>query len=320
MMDRVKTFFLTLTVMISFLSAEDIGGYAGSFLRMGTTARSMAVGGGLTGTIDNGFAAYHNPATLAFLEKRRISVFHHFLPLDRYLVSASFATSLPPSGGLGIGLVNAGVDDIDGRDQAGFHTETLSTSEYAVYFCFANKLFEGVSFGVNVKLLQQIIPLDGKQTSKGIGVDIGVMIRRFENLDLGVVIQDMNAAYTWNTGEVFEEKGSSYQDPFPIQLRAGFAYHSGLFNVIGDYTYFSVGKNGKGRSSTVTANRIRMGGEYEAMPHMVVRAGINNFSPAVGVGLNYSLLKRNDAYIDYAFVLGRYGEGTSHIFTYVFTF
>ena len=302
------------------MQAGDIGGYAGSFLRIGTTARSMAVGGGLTGTVDNGFAAYHNPATLAFLEKRRISVFHHILPLDRYLVSASFATSLPPTGGLGVGLINAGVNNIDGRDQAGFHTETLSTSEYAVYFCFSNRLFDWLGVGVNVKLLQQILPMDGKQTSKGIGVDAGIFIRHFKNLDLGIVIQDLNASYNWNTSEIFENKGSTYRDPFPIQIRGGFAYRSGLFNVIGDYTYFYAEKVKDQKSDGVTAQRLRMGGEYEPGEQMTIRAGINNFSPSVGIGLNYSLLKRDDAYVDYAFILGSRAEGISHIFTYVFTF
>lgn len=302
-----------LFITTSLMWGAEMGGYAGGFLRIGATARSVAMGGGLTGSVDNGFAAYHNPAAIAFLEKRRVSVLHHFLPLDRYLVSASFATSLPPTGGLGLGLLNAGVDEIDGRDQAGHATGTLSTSEYALYFCFSNRMFEGISVGVNVKLLQHVIPMDGEQTSKGIGVDIGILVRQFENLSLGFVIQDLNAAYAWNSGEVFEEKGKRYQDPFPLQVRAGFAYHSAPFHVIGDYTHFSVG-NG------ALVHRIRLGGEYDASPRVAIRAGINNFSPAVGAGLNYSLLKRDDAYVDYAFVLGRRGEGVSHIFTYVFTF
>jgi len=53
---------------------------------------------------------------------------------------------------------------------------------------------------------------------------------------------------------------------------------------------------------------------------VAVRAGINNFSPTVGLGLNYTLLERDDAYVDYAFILGRRGEGLTHVFTYVLTF
>ena len=304
---------IALVLFMTCVYPKGVGGYAGSFLRIGTTARSMAMGGGFSAAVDNGFAAYHNPASLPFLEKRHVSVLHHFLPLDRHLVSASFATSLPPTGGLGIGLVNAGVGSIDGRDLAGHQTGTLSADEYAIYFCFSNRILEGVSLGVNVKLLYHVLPVDGGHSSKGTAVDVGIMVRRFKNLDLGLVIQDLYGAYVWNTSDIFEEKGRSYEDPFPTQVRLGFVYRPGRFNVTGDYTYFSVGKTGR-------AHRIRMGGEFKPMPQVALRAGANNFSPAVGAGLNYSLLKRNDAHVDYAFILGRRGEGFSHIFTYVFTF
>jgi len=40
----------------------------------------------------------------------------------------------------------------------------------------------------------------------------------------------------------------------------------------------------------------------------------------VGLGLNYTLLQRDDAYVDYAFIPGRRGEGMTHVFTYVLTF
>ncbi|MFQ6673673.1 MAG: hypothetical protein ACE5GH_02665, partial [Fidelibacterota bacterium] len=267
----------------------------------------------MTAAIDRGFAAYHNPAVLSFLEKRHVSVLHHFLPLDRYLVSTAFASSLPPTGGIGLGFVNAGVDGIDGRDQAGHPTGTLSTGEYAIYFSFSNRLVESMSVGVNVKLLYQVIPEEGKQTGTGIGVDVGFLIQRFEKLDLGLVIQDINTAYVWNTSELFEEKGRTYRDSFPRQLRFGVAYHPGLVDIVGDYTYVTAGKS-------VVAHRIRLGGEYRPMAQVAVRAGIDNFSPTVGAGLNYSLLKRNDARVDYAFLLGRRGEGIAHVFTYVFTF
>ena len=60
--------------------------------------------------------------------------------------------------------------------------------------------------------------------------------------------------------------------------------------------------------------------EYRPIERVAVRVGINNFSPTVGLGLNYTLLQRDDAYVDYAFILGRRGEGLTHVFTYVLTF
>ena len=308
---------LTVTLFILLfqtVSAEGIAGYAGSFLRFGTTAYSMAMGGGFTAAIDPGFPGYHNPAAVAFLDKRSGSVLHHFLPLDRYLVSASFSTKLPPTGGLGIGIVNAGVDKIDARNAAGHQTGTFSTEEYGVYVSFANELVSGLSLGVNVKMFFQTLPMEGTTVSgKGTGVDAGILYRRSKNFEMGLVIQDWDAAYAWNTGDVFEEKGSTYEDRFPLQVRAGFVYRPGSIDVIGDYTYFRVGEH-------VSAHRLRAGGEYRPIERVAVRAGMNNFSPTVGLGLNYTLLQRDDAYVDYAFILGRRGEGLTHVFTYVLTF
>ena len=312
-MKRRLTVIIFIMLTLQTISAKGIGGYAGSFLRFGTTAYSMAMGGGFTAAIDPGFPGYHNPAAIAFMDKRSGSVLHHFLPLDRYLVSASLSTKLPPTAGLGIGIVNAGVDKIDGRDAAGHKTGTLSTEEYAVYVSFANELLSGLSLGVNVKMFYQILPMEGTVNGKGIGVDAGLLYRQSNNFEMGLVVQDWNAAYAWNTGDVFEEKGSTYQDQFPLQVRAGFAYRPGFIDMIGDYTYFRMGEH-------VSAHRLRVGGEYTPIERVAVRAGINNFSPTVGLGLNYTLLQRDDAYVDYAFILGRRGEGLTHVFTYVLTF
>jgi hypothetical protein len=152
---------------------------------------------------------------------------------------------LPPTAGLGIGIVNAGVEKIEGRDASGHPTGTLSAEEYALYISFANELVPGLSLGVNVKMFYQILPVDGTETvnGKGIGVDAGILYRQSKNFEMGLVLQDWNAAYAWNTGEVFEDKGSTYQDPFPLQVRAGFVYRPGFFDMIGDYTYFRMGEH-----------------------------------------------------------------------------
>ena len=91
-MKRRLTIIIFILLTLQTISAKGIGGYAGSFLRFGTTAYSMAMGGGFTAAIDPGFPGYHNPAAIAFMDKRSGSVLHHFLPLNRYLVSASIST------------------------------------------------------------------------------------------------------------------------------------------------------------------------------------------------------------------------------------
>ncbi len=309
----IRRLLISAVLSVNLVIAGDIGGYAGGYLRLGTTARSMALGGGLTAEIDPGWAAFHNPAALVFLDKRHLSMFHHFLPLDRDLISITAASALPPTGGIGLGVLRAGVDNIDGRDGSGHQTETLSTAEYAIIFSFANEIMEGVSVGVNVKLLYQSLPMNSKGQSRGTGFDIGLLIRRSSKMEFGLVLQDLSTAFNWNTAELFEDEGRTYQDKFPMWIRAGLVYHLKDFDVIGDYSIISDWEYS-------SAHRIRAGLEFFANPRVALRGGIDNFMPSAGAGLNYSLINRDDSYVDYAFVLGKRGEGISHVFTYVFTF
>ena len=44
-------------MLFSLIYASDYASYSGAFLRMGTSARSLAMGSGFTAEIDQGFAA-----------------------------------------------------------------------------------------------------------------------------------------------------------------------------------------------------------------------------------------------------------------------
>ena len=49
------------------------------------------------------------------------------------------------------------------------------------------------------------------------------------------------------------------------------------------------------------------------------RAGLGNRRMSVGVGIDWSFLKENDARLDYAFVFEN-PAGLAHVFTYAFSF
>ena len=55
-------FLFSLTILFG----RNYASFAGGFLRMGSSARSMAMGSGFTAEIDAGFSAYHNPASMVF--------------------------------------------------------------------------------------------------------------------------------------------------------------------------------------------------------------------------------------------------------------
>ena len=93
---------IIILVLLSYEGAQDWGGQSGGFLRMGITARSIAMGGGFTAELDRSFSTFHNPAWAAFLIHRQLGSSYTNLTMDRRLAATSFATSLPPTAGVGV--------------------------------------------------------------------------------------------------------------------------------------------------------------------------------------------------------------------------
>ena len=302
------------------LHAADYAGYSGSFLRMGTSARSMAMGSGFTAEIDNGFSGYHNPANVAFLNKRQASFSYHSLALDRKFIASSIAAHLPPTAGVGVAWVSAGVDGIDGRTSAGEATKTLLTSEDAIYMSFAQRMQPWISVGINVKILYNQLPMNESDlTGKGTGFDIGILIKRGKKMTIGLMIQDLNSYYQWNTSSVFEEEARNYRDIFPSIFRAGISYKKRKLYFTGDAGIILSDINFKKFTATYLGQSIRGGVEYTYRKNYFFRSGYGNGRIGVGAGMTFSFIKTNDAFLDYA-MIAEFPAGMAHIITYAFHF
>lgn len=311
-MNRIKQYIIFSLMAFTWLSAGSKGSYAGGFLRMGSSARAMAMGSGFTAEIDKGFAAYHNPASLVFIQNRQLGFSHHFLPLSRRFMAANFATPLPPSASLGVAWVSAGTDQIDGRTSAGEHTQYLSTSEDVFIISFAQKILPWFSAGLNIKILKHQLPMNTMDLAgKGMGVDFGVFIHTEKGANLAFMVQDLNSRYQWKTDKIFE-RGKVYVEQFPTLYRVGTTFQYGKVYVAADGGMVMNGNELLGYS-------LRIGGEYPYLDHYFIRAGLGNGRMSVGVGVDWSLLKDNDGKLDYAFVFEN-PAGTAHIFTYAFSF
>ena len=311
-MSRIYKYIIFILATAALLNAGDKASFSGGFLRMGASARAMAMGSGFTAEIDAGFSAYHNPGSMVFTNKRQLGFSHHFLPLSRRFMAANFSTLIPPSAGLGIAWISAGTDKIDGRTSSGEHTQYLSTSEDAFIISFAQQILPWFSAGLNVKILKHQLPMNTMDLSgKGMGMDFGVFIRTEKGANLAFMVQDLNSRYHWKTDKIFE-RGKEYVEQFPTFYRAGTTFHYGKAYVAADGGMIMNGKELLGYT-------IRIGGEYPYMDHYFIRAGLGNGRMSVGVGVDWSLLKDNDAKLDYAFVFEN-PAGSAHIFTYAFTF
>jgi len=306
-----------LIIIITSLSfAADYAGYSGTFLRMGTSARSLAMGSGFTAEIDQGFSAYHNPASVAFLKKRQLAFSHHALNLDRRLMMSSISTSIPPTAGLGVALVSSGVDNIQGRSTSGSKTQILSTSEDAIFISFAQRITPWLALGINVKILRHQLPMNESELAgKGTGFDIGFMVLPEEKLRFAFMIQDLNTNYHWNTGQVFEGEGRVYKESFPTMYRLGTKFTFQRIYFVGDIGVVA-------NQDDILGMTMRFGGEYQISENYFIRGGFGNSRFSLGAGFNFTFLNLNDAFFDYAVVIEPHSasQGMIHVFTYAFNF
>lgn len=287
-------------------------GRAGSYLRLGMSARAIGMGNGLTAVWDNAFSAYYNPGGLGFHSVRSLSVTNQFLSLDRRHSAVGFATNLPPEAGIGIVWIHAGVVDIDGRTASGEHTETYSSAEDAIFFSFARQFKHRISIGLTLKILQNQLPTGDKELQGGgIGYDAGILYKVNNNLSAGIVLQNINSAYQWSS-DAFTDRKRVYEDQFPLDTKFGLSYSTNRFFTAADLGVEMV-------DSEILTVSFQGGLEYYYGESTVLRIGLQDDTFTFGAGITHSLLDRFDSRIDYAVRIESVTQPT-HIISYAITF
>ena len=304
---------IIILVLLSYAGAQDWGGQSGGFLRMGITARSIAMGGGFTAELDQSFSTFHNPAWAAFLINRQLGSSYTNLTMDRRLAATSFATSLPPTAGVGVAWVFAGVNNIQGRYSTGMKSSKMQTGENALMITFAQRIVPWISIGANFKLLRYDLPItESDQISgSGIGFDIGLLIKAGTYSTFGIMVQDLSSNYQWNTNEIYTQ-GGPYKDEFPTIYRIGSRFNNKGLIIIGDVGVIT-------DHNTYTGFLPRLGVEYGFLDQYYFRGGYGNGRMAFGIGYEYGLFKPRDSHIDYAFSMDWVSQ-TAHTISYAFSF
>ena len=311
-------YHIVLLVAFTAFSRAQLGGTAGAFARLGFGARGIGMGNAMTAVSTGDIASYYNPALSAFSEAHAAAATAGILSFDRYLNFLSYTQAIHPTAGISVGLINAGVRKIDGRDADGYHTEDYSTTENQFYFSFSNRVAEGVSLGATIKLYYT--KLFDQISSTTVGFDVGAAVKITDELTAGATLQDLNSKYKWDTKPIYyDEKGKSYDDKFPTLRRIGLSW-----SVIGGTGLLALDFE----NSSAGSNILHMGGEYAIVPSFTVRAGIDRWElgenpTGVKGTFGFSLRTSFDSWtpaINYAFVAEPYSPQGMHIITLSTTF
>jgi hypothetical protein len=224
----------------------------------------MGMGNAGTAVATGPLSTYYNPALSAFASAPTAAASFGILAFDRSLNFLNYTQPLKPMAGISVGLINAGVHDIDGRDGDGQHTEDYSTSENQIYLSFANRVDERVSIGVTVKFLYSKLFESVKSTT--VGFDLGLAAKLTDELTLGAAVIDLNSKYKWDTKDVYGENGRATEDKFPNLRRVGLAYAPPGLTGIVSVEY---------ENSSASSNLFRIGAEYNITEAFAVRGGID---------------------------------------------
>lgn len=310
----------------------------GSFARNGFDARGIAMGNALAADGWGGVSPYYNPALAPFVGEQHLSASAAFMSMDREWQFLQFATPIQPSAGAALGLIHAGVNNIDGRDDSGFHTEDLSTDEFALFLAFGNQFANRFSAGAALKLYQATY-LDVVDPVITIGIDLGAHLEVTEQIQVGAVVSDLLANYSWNTSGAFEE-GRSTTDRFPVRVRLAGSYrflnekarltaeYESRFTPLEERTRVPATSGGsptetfETESLLVHSGRFRIGGAYRFMDVLTVRGGLSRIGeddtvglkPSAGFGVRQQL-GNLDVNAGYAVVIEPYTRDSLHLVT-----
>ena len=108
-----------------------ISSLPGAFSRMGFGARGIGMGNSMSSIIEGNLVSYYNPALIVYQENNSFQTSYSFLSLDRSLNFLNFTRRFEfysakdslienpkprATAGVSVGIINAGVSKIDGRD------------------------------------------------------------------------------------------------------------------------------------------------------------------------------------------------------------
>jgi hypothetical protein len=315
--------YIILFLIISSTAYSQLGGLAGAFTRMGFNARGISMGNAMTSIITGDVSGLYNPALSSFQDDHLINLSYSFLSLDRNLNFVSYTKNfkLPNQnqGGAGITFawVNAGVNNIDGRDADGFSLGELTTFENEFLFAPSIRVSEKISIGVGFKLYYA--KLYEGITATSFGFDVGGLYIVNDKINVGISARDFNSEYEWNTTDIYGQFGNQTKNKFPKIYTLGVSYllpnNFGLVSI--DY-----------ETSNKKSNIIRIGTEISPVKDIKFRAGADRFDMSaqdiVGgtramFGLGYQkAFKSYVVGIDYSFVLEPYVHKPFQTLTAVF--
>jgi hypothetical protein len=321
MMRTTSVILLTCCVLLGAQNesraqtSSPIAGLAGSPFRMGFGARGIAMGNAMSSNPRGHLAAYYNPALAPFQVGPSAHASFGVLSLDRRLNFLSYGQALQPTGGMIVGVIDAGVNNIEYRDVNGRLNGTFATHETAFLFSFGTRMTDIVSAGISAKILYH--SLFSEVSSTTLAIDAGALLSLSASLKAGLVIQDINGKYKWDTSPVFGRRGNATTEKFPLRRRLSLTYLTEYYDssVSGEFEYVD------------STPFLRIGIELHPVAGFAFRIGVDQIDPdgvvparpSFGIGFRTDVESMKPE-IQYAYVHEPYAPSGMHFISVIVHF
>ena len=316
---------IVFILYVGLLFGDYGGGYAGSGFRYSSNAREFSLAGALIADKTPGFYAFSNPSLLKYARSSQIGISYQSMSLDRSIQSISFVKNLPPSAGVGLAVLRAGTENIQGKNSMNEQTQIFSAQEIKGIISFGVSFNSRLAFGINIKaFFSSIAPeIINVQSSKGMGWDVGFLYKFHRHFILGGIIENLNSSYIWRMTKYNDQE--TYEEFFPQSLKLGVSYtgyrdvsiyfQEDMVNTPGNHINYRYRLG----IEYILSNRIKLRGGLRqargALSSDVENIGLN-IKSSVGLGIPLKIWKRQYVQLDYALDPGIVGEGLSHLFSF----
>ncbi len=323
----------------STIGFQAMGQSAGAFSRIGFGARGIAMGNAVGADASGGTSPYYNPALATTIQRQNIDATVGLLSFDRSIQFLQLSSPLRQRAGVAVGLIHASVENIDGRDNSGFHTGDLSIDEYSGFLAFGIQFSDRVSAGIGFQFFRTDL-FEGLDPAVAIGIDFGLLVRLSKEFHLSLVVDDLLARYRWSSSSINGSGGKKTTDQFPNRFRIGLMNQllDNRLRVVGEYEarfrrvdvvsqrVSIFGDEPVERSDSdrfvLYESRVRAGVEYQFVKQFVLRAGLEQLGdkvfgavrPSAGFMIEQTVGEL-DARFEYAFSVESQASGTMHLLT-----
>jgi hypothetical protein len=196
-----------------------------AFLKLGASARGVAMGDAMAGAVYGAAATFYNPAGLGIASKAdaksELLFMHKEWIQDTRTEFLGSRFSMGDRHALGVSVLTTTVADIEIRTRPGEAQGTFTSRDLGIGLTYCYEIDHGLRAGLTARYLYEQLLVDDAQ---GIGIDVGA---QYDGLVDGLTV----GAALANIGSMSEFRNEPVK--LPALIRAGAAYRMDFLDLYG---------------------------------------------------------------------------------------